>query len=162
MTQKRKRKKKVVKDTPKAAKEENDQSEDDLDEEFLAMVDSARENDAKMKKRKKESTMRVNKLGRHTTFVSEEGGVDSKKPIHAGHNIEVVVLPRGEAEDDDDHLTNMVVQERSALMLSSDLGTQPSKTAMSFCRGSHRQNQTVGKDEKQYQLKRSRKMKYKV
>jgi hypothetical protein len=171
ISQKRKRKKKTTeKDAivPVATPDDSDGSDDDeLDEDFLAMVDSARENDAKMKKLKQESSLRVNKLGRHTTFVSEENESGTKNPIHADHNIEVVVLPSSNTEEggsgsDEDQQTNIIAQEKAALALSSNLGTKASNTALLFCRGRQPSNQTLGKNEKKYAVKRSRKMKYRL
>ncbi len=148
ITQKRKRKKKVI-----------EADDDELDEDFLALVDSTREDNAKVKKLEQKSKPRLS-LGRHTTFVSEENETTTKKPIHADHNIKVVVLPT-EIKNDDQQ-TNIVAQEKSALALSSDLSTEPSKTAMLFFRGSHLLQRNSKKGDDQTSFKRSRKMKYKV
>jgi len=143
--------------------EDKVESDDDLDEDFFAMVDSARENDAKLKKLKNESNKRKNKLGRHTTFVSEDSDVASgsaNMPIHADANIDVVILPTSNSIskiDDEDERVSVAFQERVAIELSTSLSTKPSNKALLFCRGSHSK---TNEDGDYIQVKRSRKMKY--
>ncbi len=168
MTQKRKRKKKIV---TEVNTKEIDVNDDDLDEEFLAMVDSARENESKMKKLKEhtrnahdKSIMETKKLGRHTTFISDDRDLNSDNIIDAGHNIEVVVLPSSSLtnDNDDDRNVNTVIQEKAMASLSSDLSTKPSEAALQFCRGRQFRNQSLEKKGEKVAFKRSRKMKYKL
>ena len=169
LTHKRKRKKKTVVDILAPSSNQNDDNEDDdddddLDEEFLSMVDTARANDSKMKKLEKESNVKLKKMGRHTTFVSEESEAGAMKAIHADHNIDVVVLPLSNARSGDvanDEQESSILQEKAELSLSSDLSTTPSNAALLLCRGTHNMQGNSG-GSKQYAVKRSRKMKYKM
>jgi hypothetical protein len=150
-SQKRKRKSKEI-------EELDDDEDDELDDDFFSMVDSAKENDFKMKKLKKDSDVRVNKLGRHTTFVSEENDSTSTKSINADHNIEIVVLPSSRVKtDDENQQVDSISKGKATISLSSDLSTEPSKTALLFCRGNHGKQ----RNNKIEPLKKSRKMKYK-
>ena len=155
ISQKRKRK---TKEIPKPVQPDSD-DEDELDDDFLAMVDEERVNEAKSKRMNKEKSSGKNKLGRHTTFVSEADDPNAPgsitAPIVADHNIEVVVLPGLSAEDRGDD------GDRHVLSLSSGLGTEPSGTALLFCRGSQSQAlRNKATPEKGFEVKRSRKMKY--
>lgn len=154
---KRKRK---VKEMPKP-KQPQPESEDEeaFDEDFFAAVDEERKNETKSKKMKKDMVKK--KIGRHTTFVSEAddpnvpGSIST--PITAEHNIEVVVLPNLRSEDgagDNDK----AAKDKQLLSLSTGLGTQPSETALLFCRGSQARNNAT--PEKGYEGKRSKMMKY--
>ena len=155
MTQKRKRKKKVTKE------EHLDDEDDELDEDFFAMVDTARENDSKVKKLKQESIISAKKLGRHTTFVSEDKNL-ANNIVQADHNIEVVVLPSSREDDiEDNQNINDVLHEKAAATLSSDLSSEPSKTALLFCRG-HSRNSNVSQSGQKQVFRRSRQMKYKL
>jgi len=155
MTQKRKRKKKVTKE------EYLDDEDDELDEDFFAMVDTARENDSKVKKLNQESIISTKKLGRHTTFVSEDKNL-ANNIVQADHNIEVVVLPSSREDDiEDNQNINDVLHEKAAATLSSDLSSEPSKTALLFCRG-HSRNSNVSQSGQKQVFRRSRQMKYKL
>lgn len=163
LSQKRKRKKKTVKDILSSSKNQSESDNDDeLDEEFLSMVDTARENDSKMKKLKRESSGQLKKLGRHTTFVSEESESIVMKPIHSDHNIDVVVLPLATTNAEDDEQSSAVLKEKAELSLSSDLSTKPSNAALFLCRGTHNIDSNPGGRVKQSVVKRSKKMKYRM
>ena len=153
MTQKRKK---------KVTKEEHlDDEDDELDEDFFAMVDTARENDSKVKKLKQESIISAKKLGRHTTFVSEDKNL-ANNIVQADHNIEVVILPSSREDDiEDNQNINDVLHEKAAATLSSDLSSEPSKTAMLFCRG-HSRNSNVSQSGQKQVFRRSRQIKYKL
>ena len=173
LTHKRKRRKKKVVDilAPSSNQtddnddnNDDDDDDDDLDEEFLSMVDTARATDSKMKKLKKESNVQLKKMGRHTTFVSEESEAGAMKAIHADHNIDIVVLPLSNATRGggvNDEQESSILQEKAELSLSSDLSTTPSNAALLLCRGTHNMQGNSG-GSKQYAVKRSRKMKYKM
>lgn len=156
IVQKRKRKAKV--ETPEMKTPEMD-SEDELDEDFLNMVDSDRKSEAKAKKQFKVLSKEGN-VGKHTTFVSDGDELQApgsiNEPIQAGHNIDVVVLPGFNVDDDADSNT---VKFQHDIALSASLGTQPSSTAMSLCRG---RIQNFESEEDAFEVKRSRKMKYSV
>eukprot|EP00979_Chaetoceros_neogracilis_P004292 scaffold764_cov240-Chaetoceros_neogracile.AAC.5 len=157
-TSKRKRKAKDIPEKPKQPIPESE-DEEELDEDFFAMVDEERKNETKAKKRKKD--MVKNTIGRHTTFISEADDPNVlgsiTKPIVAEHNIEVVVLPYLSSEDglgDNAKAAN----DKQLLSLSAGLGTQPSETALLFCRGSQARSSAVS--EKGFEAKRSKMMKY--
>lgn len=151
---KRKRKAKVDKPDDKAT---DIDSEDELDEDFLSMVDSDRKSEAKAKKQLK-VLAKEGIIGKHTTFVSDGDQLDApgsiNAPIQADHNIDIVVLPGLNFDDDAD---SNAVRYQQDVALSASLGTQPSTTAMSLCRGRIENFQS---EEQGFEVKRSRKMKY--
>lgn len=151
---KRKRKAKVDKPDAKAT---DIDSEDELDEDFLSMVDSDRKSEAKAKKQLK-VLAKEGIIGKHTTFVSDGDQLDApgsiNAPIQADHNIDIVVLPGLNFDDDAD---SNAVRYQQDVALSASLGTQPSTTAMSLCRGRIENFQS---EEQGFEVKRSRKMKY--
>lgn len=153
---KRKRKTKLEKPDIKAT--EIDYENEELDEEFLAMVDSDRKSEAKAKKQLKVLSKESN-VGKHTTFVSDGDDLytpgSMNEPIQAEHGIDVVVLPGLDLDDDDSNVAKL----QRDIALSASLGTQPSMTAMSLCRG---RLQNFESEEEGVELKRSRKMKYNV
>ena len=127
---------------------DNGDDDDELDEEFLAMVDSERQTELKLQKLRKKAEKRrklqaEKKIGRHTTFVSDDGdgaliGEDAiGQSIQAEHGIEVVVLPsvkRGASGDDSDE-SGSEDEGYGRVDVSAVLGTKPSKAAMLFSRG---------------------------
>jgi hypothetical protein len=151
---KRKRKAKVEKPGTKAT---DIDSEDELDEDFLSMVDSDRKSEAKAKKQLK-VLAKEGIIGKHTTFVSDGDQLDApgsiNAPIQADHNIDIVVLPGLNFDDDAD---SNAVKYQQDVALSASLGTQPSTTAISLCRGRIENFQS---EEQGFEVKRSRKMKY--
>jgi hypothetical protein len=153
-----KRKRKTKLEKPKIKAPEIDSENEELDEEFLAMVDSDRKSEAKAKKQLKVLSKESN-VGKHTTFVSDGDDLyapgSMNEPIQAEHGIDVVVLPGLDVHDDDSN----VVKFQRDIALSASLGTQPSTTAMSLCRG---RIQNFESEEEGVELKRSRKMKYNV
>ncbi len=156
-----KRKRRVKDIIPKSPPVEDppgsdDNDDDELDEEFFAAVDEEREQNAKAKKSKR-GILDQEKIGRHTTFVSDVG--ENNEPTDAGHNIEVVVLPGLSSEDGGGEEQN-ASRVKQAVALSARLGTEPSKSALLFCRGSHSIH--AENVEKGFEVKRSRKAKYKL
>jgi len=153
-----KRKRKKVEDLVPASIE----SDDEIDDNFLAEVDSERGKEAKLRKMKKARAQDV-QLGRHTTFVSEDDGPNSLQSIPAKHNIEVVVLPPTNFGADDaensDNGADDVASNRWALRCSSRLGTKPSDAALAFCK-SNLIHRSSNKEMKDQTWKRSRTMKY--
>lgn len=151
---KRKRKAKVEKPDIEAADIDSD---DELDEDFLSMVDSDRKSEAKAKKQLK-VLAKEGTIGKHTTFVSDGDDLDApgsiNAPIQADHNIDIVVLPGLNFDDDAD---SNAVRYQQDVALSASLGTQPSATAMGLCRGRIENFQS---EEQGFEVKRSRKMKY--
>jgi hypothetical protein len=143
----------------KKEKGTDDNEEDDqiLDDDFFALVDEERKTEAELKKlRRKKNTKKV---GRHTTFVSDADHDDVEgsivRPMNTDHGIQVVVLPESSAEDG---LQDNVQKEKYLESLTASLGTEPSKTALLYCRGSQAlQNANLA--EKGFEVKRSRKMK---
>ena len=127
---------------------DNGDDDDELDEEFLAMVDSERQTELKLQKLRKKAEKRrklqaEKKIGRHTTFVSDDGdgaliGEDAiGQSIQAEHGIEVVVLPsvkRGASGDDSDE-SGSEDEGYGRVDVSAVLGTKPSTAAMLFSRG---------------------------
>jgi len=124
--------------------------DDDLDEEFLAMVDSERQTELQLRKLRKKAEKRrklqaERKIGRHTTFVSDdgdgliEGGFAD--PIQAEHGIDVVVLPSvkratvGGRSDDSDNDDDDEDEGYGRVDVSALLGSAPSKSASLFSRG---------------------------
>jgi nucleotide-binding universal stress UspA family protein len=128
-------------------------SDDDLDEEFLAMVDSERQTELHLQKLRKKAEKKRRKLqaekkiGRHTTFVSDDGdgalvGEDAiGQSIQADHGIDVVVLPTvrrsggGGGSDDDSDESGSEDEGYGRVDVSAVLGTKPSKAAVLFSRG---------------------------
>jgi len=122
--------------------------DDELDEEFLAMVDSERQTELKLQKLRKKAEKRrklqaEKKIGRHTTFVSDDGdgaliGEDAiGQSIQAEHGIEVVVLPsvkRGASGDGSDE-SGSEDEGYGRVDVSAVLGTKPSKAAILLSRG---------------------------
>lgn len=153
---KRKRKAKAKDEKPDIKATDID-SDDELDEDFLSMVDSDRKSEAKAKKQLK-VLAKEGIIGKHTTFVSDGDNLDApgsiNSPIQADHNIDIVVLPGLNFDDDAD---SNAVRYQQAVALSASLGTQPSTTAMSLCRGRIENFQS---EEQGFEVKRSRKMKY--
>jgi hypothetical protein len=135
--------------------EEDDQI---LDDDFFALVDEERKSEAELKKLKTKNS--TNKVGRHTTFVSDFDHHDVQgsivHPISAEHGIQVVVLPDLNSEEG---LQDKVQKEKYLESLTASLGTEPSKTALLYCRGSQ-MLQNTQMVEKGFEVKRSRKMKY--
>ena len=131
--------------------DDNDDEDDDLDEEFLAMVDSERQTELRLQKLRKKAEKRrklqaEKKIGRHTTFVSDDGdgaliGENAiGQSIEADHGIDVVVLPTvkrsgGGASDDDSDESGSEDEGYGRVDVSAVLGTKPSKAAMLFSRG---------------------------
>lgn len=129
----------------------DDDDDDDLDEEFLAMVDSERQTELRLHKLRKKAEKRrklqaEKKIGRHTTFVSDDGdgallGENAiGQSIAADHGIDVVVLPTvkrsgGGASDDDSDESGSEDEGYGRVDVSAVLGTKPSKAAMLFSRG---------------------------
>lgn len=137
----------------------DDDEEDDqiLDDDFFALVDEERKTEAELKKLRRKKNSK--KVGRHTTFVSDADHDDVEgsivRPMDADHGIQVVVLPDSSAEDG---LQDKVQKEKYLESLTASLGTEPSKTALLYCRGSQAlQNSNLA--EKGFEVKRSRKMK---
>ena len=156
VSHKRKRKVKDVPSPPVIPPQESDDEEDDeFDEDFFAAVDEERQKDAKAKKVKKGFAQK--KIGRHTTFVSDID--DNHVPTDAGHNIELVVLPGLSSEDGAEDEKRS--KDKHAVSLTAGLGTEPSSTALLFCRGSQslRDENSPGKG---IEVKRSRKAKYRL
>jgi hypothetical protein len=153
--QKRKRKKKI----------DSYESDEDLDEDFLAMVDSHRETEAQTKSMKKRHEDQGN-LNRHTTFISnDDEQITLDGTINVGHNIEVVLLPGGMSNEDDgpgDESMNKIMKGKYEVNLSANLSTVPSEGALAFMRSSL----TLGRKQetgiKNSFIKRSRRMKYSV
>ena len=130
---------------------DSDDDSDDLDEEFLAMVDSERQTELRLQKLRKKAEKRrklqaEKKIGRHTTFVSDDGngaliGENAiGQSIEADHGIDVVVLPTvkrsgGGASDDDSDESGSEDEGYGRVDVSALLGTKPSKAAMLFSRG---------------------------
>lgn len=130
---------------------DDDDEDDDLDEEFLAMVDSERQTELRLQKLRKKAEKRrklqaEKKIGRHTTFVSDDGdgaliGENAiGQSIEADHGIDVVVLPTvkrsgGGASDDDSDESGSEDEGYGRVDVSAVLGTKPSKAAMLFSRG---------------------------
>lgn len=131
--------------------DDDDADDDDLDEEFLAMVDSERQTELRLQKLRKKAEKRrklqaEKKIGRHTTFVSDDGdgaliGENAiGQSIEADHGIDVVVLPTvkrsgGGASDDDSDESGSEDEGYGRVDVSVVLGTKPSKAAMLFSRG---------------------------
>jgi hypothetical protein len=153
---KRKRKAKAKDEKPDIKATDID-SDDELDEDFLSMVDSDRKSEAKAKKQLK-VLAKEGIIGKHTTFVSDGDNLDApgsiNSPIQADHNIDIVVLPGLNFDDDAD---SNAVKYQQDVALSASLGTQPSTTAISLCRGRIENFQS---EEQGLEVKRSRKMKY--
>ncbi len=150
VSHKRKRK---TKDAPAAsspnASDDEEEEEDELDEDFFAAVDQERRMDAKAKKDRKGLTLTT--IGKHTTFVSENDEIQA--PTDVGNNIEVVVLPGLSSEEGAEEESNKHIVSSSA-----GLGTEPSATALLFCRGG--QSLQESSQEKGFEVRRSRKSKY--
>lgn len=152
MAQKRKRKKKT----------DSYESDEDLGEEFLAMVDSHRETEAQTKSKKK----RQEHQSRHTTFISndeEQATFDST--IDVAHDIEVVVLPGEENNEGDvseDEIMSKIMKAKNEVNLSAQLSTSPSEKALIFTRNSLHLGRKQGTNTKDSLIKRSRRMKYSV
>lgn len=156
---KRKRK---TKEVPQLVQPEAESEEEDFDEDFFAQVDEERKNESKVKKAKKNKE--TQKLGRHTTFVSEEDDPNAvgsfNNPVKADHNIEVVVLPSTTGNEEDGQNVDSNTRQKEVLSLAAGLGTAPSKTALSLCRGSLAGKEDLG--EKGFEVKRSRRMNYSI
>jgi len=156
-TQKRKRKK-----AKEVVSDDKDSSGDELDDDFLDMVDFEREKDAKEKKMK--ISVEEPRVGRHTTFDAEDDGPNSVgtmiMPIATSHNIDVVVLP-GDEENADGEDVHKVISNRCSLASSSRLGTKQSETASNLGKTNvfhMRGNMEANEND----LKRSRKMNFKL
>lgn len=156
---KRKRK---TKEVPQLVQPEAESEEEDFDEDFFAQVDEERKNESKVKKAKK--SQETQKLGRHTTFVSEEDDPNAvgsfNNPVKADHNIEVVVLPSTTGNEEEGQNVDSNTRQKEVLSLAAGLGTAPSKTALSLCRGSLAVKEDLG--EKGFEVKRSRRMNYSI
>ena len=138
-------------DVPDDDSKDEQAQDDDLDEEFLAMVDSERQTELQLRKLRKKAEKRrklqaEKKIGRHTTFVSDdgdgliEGGFAD--PIQAEHGIDVVVLPSvkratagGRSDDSDNDDDNDEDEGYGRVDVSAVLGSAPSKAASLFSRG---------------------------
>lgn len=157
---KRKRKAKDTFSINNKKEEESDKEDDEmLDDDFFALVDEERKSEAKSKKLKRKNITIATKMGRHTTFVSDIDHNDVKgsiaHPISAEHGIQVVVLPNLNSEDGHQ---DKLQKEKYLESLTSSLGTEPSKTALLYCRGNQALQNTQAA-EKGFEVKRSRKMK---
>ena len=136
---KKKRKKNVVVTKPTEPDESSDIDDEDegdelLTDDFLAMVDSERADQLQKAKqdKKKRKLQEKKRLGKHTTFVVDDDYKMIDAPQKMSQNIEVVALGGGVGTDADD-----IVDDHSRQhLISATIGTAPSKAAIAFARGS--------------------------
>lgn len=140
MSKKKRKKKDDVDIAPAVETKSDDESSESeneeealLTEDFFKKVDSERAD--QLQKTKKEAKLKKvqNKrlLGKHTTFVAEDGYKMTDKPQKKDQNIEVVAIGRGDTSD-----ANSVADDERQLLMSATLGAAPSKAAIAFARGS--------------------------
>jgi hypothetical protein len=136
--QKKKRKKNVDVTKPEDPEEGSDIDDDDevdelLTDDFLAMVDSERADQLQKAKqdKKKRKLQEKKRIGKHTTFVVDGDYNMIDAPQKKSQNIEVVALGGVGSHSDD------IVDDHSRQhLISATLGTAPSKAAIAFARGS--------------------------
>jgi hypothetical protein len=165
---KKKRKKNVEAARPTEPDEGSDiDDEDEVDElltdDFLAMVDSERADQLQKAKqdKKKRKLQEKKRLGKHTTFVVDNDYNMIDAPQKMSQNIEVVALG-GVGTDTDD----MVDDHSRQHLISATIGTAPSKAAVAFARGSLSSGTSMARgssgkkrtSKKEETWKRSRKM----
>ena len=166
---KKKRKKNVVVAKPTDPDEgsdidDEDEGDDLLTDDFLAMVDSERADQLQKAKqdKKKRKLQEKKRLGKHTTFVVDDDYKMIDAPQKMSQNIEVVALGGGVGTDADD-----IVDDHSRQhLISATIGTAPSKAAIAFARGSLSSGTSMARgssgkkrtSKKEETWKRSRKM----
>lgn len=113
--------------------DDEDEGDEFLTDDFLAMVDSERADQLQKAKqdKKKRKLQEKKRLGKHTTFVVDDGSSMIDAPQKMSQNIEVVAIGGMGTETDD----NVDDQSRQHL-ISATIGTAPSKAAIAFARGS--------------------------
>ena len=113
--------------------DDEDDGDEFLTDDFLAMVDSERADQLQKAKqdKKKRKLQEKKRLGKHTTFVVDDDSNMIDAPQKMSQNIEVIALGGVGTETDD----NVDDQSRQHL-ISATIGTAPSKAAVAFARGS--------------------------
>lgn len=144
--------------------DDEDESDELLTDDFLAMVDSERADQLKKAKqdKKKRKLQEKKRLGKHTTFVVDDDYRMIDAPQKMSQNIEVVALGGGVGTNADD-----IVDDHSRQhLISATIGTAPSKAAIAFARGSLSSGTSMARgssgkkrtSKKEETWKRSRKM----
>jgi hypothetical protein len=132
--------------------EEDEEEETEFTDDFFKVVDSERADQLrKAKKEQKHKKMLQQKmLGKHTTFVVEGDYKMVSAPHMMEQNIEVVALGGDSGEESS---TNVYSEQQ--LLISTTLGSAPSKAAVAFARG----NMTCGSTKERSSESRKRKSK---
>ena len=112
---------------------DEDEVDDFLTDDFLALVDSERADQIQSAKqdKKRRKLQDKKRIGKHTTFVVDDGNSMIDAPQKMSQNIEVVALGGVGADEDDN-----VGKDSRQYLISATLGTAPSKAAINFARGS--------------------------
>ena len=163
----KKKRKKNVEAAKLTEPDEGSDNDDEVDElltdDFLAMVDSERADQLQKAKqdKKKRKLQEKKRLGKHTTFVVDDDYNLIDAPQKMSQNIEVVALGGVGTDTDamfDDHSRQHLI--------SATIGTAPSKAAVAFARGSLSSGTSMARgssgkkrtSKKEETWKRSRKM----